>query len=568
MSPTEPLLMKSNLGKRGKETSTKKEGTKPWQIQSTKYRTYILRSYPTHPIAAPSTIHIASTSMSFLVGDAILVLDGGGVEAGHGEGGGEGLNLGAEGANAGVGGHSIGEVLDGLLLGGEAILDGDGDGEGAVNEGSDGLHVTVLHATGGEGAGAEADAAGAEGGLVAGDGVLVGADADGVEELLNLGAGEAKVLNVEEAEVVLGAVADELVALGHELLREDLAVGLDLLGVLGPLGGHNLLHLGADGGDLVHVGTALEAGEDGLVDLALEVSGLAVAANLAEEDEAGAGAAEGLVGGGGDNVAGLEGALEDLAGDEASNVGHVHHEEAADGVAELADALVVEVLGVGGGANDDHGGAEHLGGALHLGVVDDAVGIGVVGEGLEEDGGGGDLLLGGVEAVGEVAAAGEVEAHDAGVGLEEAGVDGEVGRGARVGLDVDGPDGGVEAEGGEGALLGDGLDDINVLRTAIVAGTDLTLGVLVGEGGAEAVEDGLRGEVLGGDHLEAAVLAGHLLLDGVVHDGIPVAEGGEAVGHDAVDKRVLKLKKKWGERVASREGFVRAVVNGWLRVGG
>ena len=55
--------------------------------------------------------------------------------------------------------------------------------------------------------------------------------------------------------------------------------------------------------------------------------------------------------------------------------------------------------------------------------------------------------------MGEVAAVGQVEAHDAVVGLEERRVDGEVGGGAREGLDVYAPLGRVEAEGLQGALL-------------------------------------------------------------------------------------------------------------------
>ena len=59
--------------------------------------------------------------------------------------------------------------------------------------------------------------------------------------------------------------------------------------------------------------------------------------------------------------------------------------------------------------------------------------------GLKVDGGGGDALLVGHEPVGEMAAVGQVEPHDAVVRLQDGGVHGEVGRRARERLAVDAP---------------------------------------------------------------------------------------------------------------------------------
>lgn len=59
--------------------------------------------------------------------------------------------------------------------------------------------------------------------------------------------------------------------------------------------------------------------------------------------------------------------------------------------------------------------------------------------------------------MGKVAAVGEVETHEAVVGLEERCVHCHVGRGARVGLHVDTPLLGVEAVGLEGASLAEPL---------------------------------------------------------------------------------------------------------------
>lgn len=242
----------------------------------------------------------------------------------------------------------------------------------------------------------------------------------------------------------------------------------------------------------------LEHGEDGKVDLVLKA-----AVVLAEKDHAGARAAHGLVGGGGDHVAELKGVVGLLRGHQTANVGHVAHQQRTAGVRNLAEGLVVPVARVGaegggdggsgriskeGGAvanslspatADDHARLEEVHGLSQLIKVNEA-GLRVdlreversgckmkfrkipilslayaVRQGLEEDGGSANLLGGavlgvvGVVAVragkfepfsnarhastmlvapmGQVATGGQVQAHDAVVGVQEAcGGSGEV----------------------------------------------------------------------------------------------------------------------------------------------
>jgi len=72
-----------------------------------------------------------------------------------------------------------------------------------------------------------------------------------------------------------------------------------------------------------------------------------------------------------------------------------------------------------------------------------------------------------------------------------------------VGLDV----GVLCAEELFGAVAGYVFNDIGELAAAVVALGGVAFGVLVGEDGARGFEDGAADEVLGGDHLEALVLA-------------------------------------------------------------
>mmetsp|Transcript_11909 Transcript_11909/g.50035 ORF Transcript_11909/g.50035 Transcript_11909/m.50035 type:complete len:337 (-) Transcript_11909:50-1060(-) len=280
------------------------------------------------------------------------------------------------------------------------------------------------------------------------------------------------------------------------------------------------------------MGTALEAGEDAEVDLVLQVvrdrRALLVDAllALAVEDHRAPRAAKGLVRGGGHHVGILEGRRDHVRGDEAGDVRHVGHEVGAHLVADLPHALVVVVARVRGRAGDDQLGAVQHGVGLEGVVVDEAgVLVEPVRQGLEENGGGGDLLLGGVEPVREVAAVGQVEAHDPVVGVQEAGVHLEVGGRSGEGLDVDPPLLGIQTERLQRALLAQRLGLIDELVPAVVPRARVSLGVLVGHHATHGFHDGAAGEVLGRDELQPFPLARLLALDDVGHLRVHLREG-------------------------------------------
>jgi hypothetical protein len=123
------------------------------------------------------------------------------------------------------------------------------------------------------------------------------------------------------------------------------------------LEGHRL------GGDHVHQRAALHAGEDRRVDRLL-VLGL-------HQDQAAARAAQGLVRGRGHHI-GMRHRVRIEAGrHQAGEVRHVHHEDRADLLRDLGEALEVDHSAIGRGAGDDHLRLVLAGQALHLGVVDD-----------------------------------------------------------------------------------------------------------------------------------------------------------------------------------------------------
>ena len=125
-------------------------------------------------------------------------------------------------------------------------------------------------------------------------------------------------------------------------------------------------------------------------------------------------------------------------------------------------ALEVPDPWVGGRATDDELRADLLRLGLHRVVVD---ALGVLADAVRVD-----LVeaAGEVErhAMGQVAAMGQVHAHDPVAGLEDAEVGRHVGLGARVRLDVDVLGTGVQRQG---ALLGEALGDVHELAAAVVA---------------------------------------------------------------------------------------------------
>ena len=115
-----------------------------------------------------------------------------------------------------------------------------------------------------------------------------------------------------------------------------------------------------------------------------------------------------------------------------------------------------------------------------------------------------------------------VEAHpeDAVARLQQGHVDGRVGLRAGVRLHVDV----LGAEDLLGAVDGELLGHVDELAAAVVALARIALGVLVREHRAARVEDRLRHEVLGGDHLERRLLAIGLVAEHLRDLGIDVGD--------------------------------------------
>ena len=250
------------------------------------------------------------------------------------------------------------------------------------------------------------------------------------QHALDARAVDAGRAQVGEHDVVLGAAGDEGVAPLGQAGGEGLGVlqDLSLVGLeVAPL---RLVERAREPRDRVVVRAALEAGEDGEVDLVLYVvlDGLPLlvraAHALAEEDHRAARPAQRLVRRRGDHVGVLKGGRDEARRDQPRNVGHVSEEPRAVAVGDRAHARVVVVPRIGRRARHDELGAEEGGRVFQFVVVDDAGRfVEAVGQGLEIDRRRGNALRVGLVPVRQVAAVGEIQAHDAVVRVEEGGVD-------------------------------------------------------------------------------------------------------------------------------------------------
>lgn len=316
------------------------------------------------------------------------------------------------------------------------------------------------------------------------------------------------------------------------------------------------------------MGSTLASGEDGGVDSSLNV-GLLV---LPEEDETSSGTSQGLVGGGGDDITVLEWRALFTSGNKTGNVSHVGKKVSSLSIGNLPQSRVIPISGVGGSTTNEQSGLVEVGVGLELGVVDDTGGgVDSVWERLEVDGRSGNLLLGSVVTVSQVASVRETETHDSVLGVDERSEGGEAGISigyldfgsldslggrSRVWLNVDSPDLGVEVECLQGSLSTKVLEDIDVLHvsicsthshvkthlvTTVVSSSGETLRVLVGQHGSVGLHDSERGQVLksqsarshpkdrqstylGSDKLQTRELPPCLLLDKRVDLGIGILQ--------------------------------------------
>ena len=205
------------------------------------------------------------------------------------------------------------------------------------------------------------------------------------------------------------------------------------------------------------------------------------------------------MGGAGDEIGPGHRAWVLVARDQAGDVGHIDHEHSPVPFADLGDLVKRDDPRVGAGAGDHQLGFVLAAEGFHLVEIEafivlaDAVVVDLVQLAREVQ----------VHAVGEVATVRQTHGDDGVARLQGGEIDRHVGAGACMGLHV----GRLGAEELAGPLDGQKFDLIDRFATTVVALAGVAFGVFVGEDTALCRQDGRRGVVLAGDHLEAGLLA-------------------------------------------------------------
>jgi hypothetical protein len=115
-------------------------------------------------------------------------------------------------------------------------------------------------------------------------------------------------------------------------------------------------------------------------------------------------------------------------------------------------------------------------------------------------------------SVAQMSAVGQVETHEPIVRPHDGLVYLQVGWATAQALYVDTPLLRVQTKRLQSALLAQQLNRVDVLIAAIVAGTGVALGVLVGHGRTESIKDGAGCDILRGDEEDGLALALDFLL--------------------------------------------------------
>ncbi len=93
----------------------------------------------------------------------------------------------------------------------------------------------------------------------------------------------------------------------------------------------------------------------------------------------------------------------------------------------------------------------------------------------------------------------KIETHESVVGSHDSLVDLEIGRTAAQALNIDTPFLGVQMECLEGTSLTGQLNCVDMLISTVVSCSWVALGVFVGHGGSQCIEDCAGGNILGSD---------------------------------------------------------------------
>ena len=329
-----------------------------------------------------------------------------------------------------------------------------------------------------------------------------------VQPLLQGPAGDAPAAQIHQHQVVVRAAGNQIKALRFHSLRQGGGVFHGAPGIVGKLRLHSLPETHGLAGDDVEQRPPLHPGKHGAVDLLCPF--------LPGQDHAASGAPEGLVGGGGHHIGIGHGVHVLSARHQTGNVGHVHQQRSAVPVGDVGKGFEIQGSGIGRSPRHQHPGTIPAHDVLHPVVVNaPRFGLHPVADG--------PVYLSRLvhhRPVGQVAAAGEIHAHQGVPRLQQGHKGRQIGLGTGMGLHI----GVLRAEELFHPVNGQPLDLVHILAPAVVPPAGVALGILVGQAAAHGGHHRGGGDVLRGDKLDIFLLAAVLPLQPGAHLPVLVSQ--------------------------------------------
>ena len=321
---------------------------------------------------------------------------------------------------------------------------------------------------------------------------------------------------VNQHHVGVGATGHDVQTALHQLISQRNSVRANLFLVVFELGAQRLAESDSLGCDHVHQGAALNAREDGRVDLFRDIF-------VVGQDHATTRTAQGFVGGGGGHVGIGERAGVFTRSNQTGKVGHVDHQVGTNAVGDFAHLGEIHLTRDGRTTCDDQLGLVFGSQSLNLIIVDQAVLLAhAILNGVEPF-----ARLVGLGAVGQVAAGIQRHTQNGVTRLQQRGENTLVCLAARVRLNVCE----ITTEQLLGAVDRQIFGDVDILATAVIAAARITFGVLVGHDRALGFHHSGRNDVFGRNQLDLVALAAQFIGDRLVQFGIARGERfGEETG--------------------------------------
>ena len=224
-------------------------------------------------------------------------------------------------------------------------------------------HLRLSEAARGDGRTSQTNAAGVQRRVdVERDAVLIDRDLGEVQSLLGFLAAHAFGEAIDQHHVCIGTAGNDAEAFVDHPLSQDLGVDDHLALVFDEGRLESLQEANRLRGDDVHKRAALRARENTFVDVRRVL--------FLGQDDAGAGAAQGFVGGAGDDVGVVAGVGMQARGHQSGEMRHIHQENRAYRVCNLTKLREIPDARVSAAAGDDHAGLVFFGEALDLFEID------------------------------------------------------------------------------------------------------------------------------------------------------------------------------------------------------